>query len=225
MNIDMHCHILPKCDHGSESVEMSIRQLEEAKKAGVEILVATPHFYCNKETVNDFIERREKCYKELMMSIKGTSLSELRIIKGAEVTLMSDLTKLPDLNRLCVEGTDNILIEMPLTSWTNWHLNELDLIISKHKLNPLIAHIDRYSLANRAKLIKFDVPFQINASSLSSFFNRGAIMKLVKDGYVEALGSDMHLDGDMYKQYKKALKVLGSQTEYIMECSKKFIGL
>lgn len=225
MIIDMHCHILPKCDHGSESVEMSLRQLEEAKKAGVEIIVATPHFYCNKDTVHDFLERRERCYNELMGAVKGTHLSSLKIIKGAEVTLMSELTELSDLNKLCIEGTNSILIEMPLVTWTNWHFNELNKVISKHKLRPLIAHIDRYPSADRMKIMEFDLPFQINASSLTSFSKRGAIMKLVKEGYVEALGSDMHLDGDMYKQYKKALKILGSETEYIMECSENFIGL
>lgn len=42
MYVDFHSHILPKADHGSESVEMSLMQLYCAEKAGVDTIVATP---------------------------------------------------------------------------------------------------------------------------------------------------------------------------------------
>ena len=34
MRIDMHSHILPKADHGSDSLECSIKQVEKAKSKG-----------------------------------------------------------------------------------------------------------------------------------------------------------------------------------------------
>ena len=40
---DMHCHILPVVDDGSQSLEMSLQMLDAAKAAGVTSMVCTPH--------------------------------------------------------------------------------------------------------------------------------------------------------------------------------------
>lgn len=40
---DMHCHILPAVDDGSQSMEESLAMLEAAKQAGVTSMVCTPH--------------------------------------------------------------------------------------------------------------------------------------------------------------------------------------
>ena len=58
--LDYHAHILPGCDHGSDSVETSRRQLEMARKAGVATVCATPHFYPQRETVACFLDRRAR---------------------------------------------------------------------------------------------------------------------------------------------------------------------
>ena len=42
--VDFHTHILPGADHGSDSVETTLRQLEFARDAGVKRLIATSHF-------------------------------------------------------------------------------------------------------------------------------------------------------------------------------------
>ena len=55
MRIDFHAHVLPHADHGSTSVESSIKQIEEAKKAEVDFIVATPHFYPNKHNLYSFL--------------------------------------------------------------------------------------------------------------------------------------------------------------------------
>ena len=40
---DMHCHILPAVDDGSQSLEMSPQMLDAAKAAGATSMVCTPH--------------------------------------------------------------------------------------------------------------------------------------------------------------------------------------
>lgn len=54
MLTDYHCHILPKMDDGSESVEMSIKMLEMMKLQGVDRIIATPHFYAHREKCRAF---------------------------------------------------------------------------------------------------------------------------------------------------------------------------
>ena len=41
--IDIHAHILPDLDDGSEDMEESLEMAELAVESGVEIMAATPH--------------------------------------------------------------------------------------------------------------------------------------------------------------------------------------
>ena len=61
LTLDYHAHILPRCDHGSDGVETSLRQLAMATEAGIRTVCATPHFYPHRENAAAFLERRARC--------------------------------------------------------------------------------------------------------------------------------------------------------------------
>ena len=42
--IDVHCHVLPKIDDGSKSVEMSIEMMKQSYAQGIDTMIATPIF-------------------------------------------------------------------------------------------------------------------------------------------------------------------------------------
>lgn len=54
LTLDYHAHVLPGCDHGSDSVETSRKQLAMAAAARVRTVCATPHFYPHKESIPSF---------------------------------------------------------------------------------------------------------------------------------------------------------------------------
>ena len=60
--IDMHSHILPNIDDGSQSIEESVSMLREAKKAGFTAIVSTSHFI--EEVYNVSKEEREEIIKK-----------------------------------------------------------------------------------------------------------------------------------------------------------------
>ena len=62
---DFHAHVLPKADHGCKNVEMSLAQLAQAREVGIHRIVATPHFYAQRHTVEEFLLRREYAYQTL----------------------------------------------------------------------------------------------------------------------------------------------------------------
>ena len=50
--------------------------------------------------------------------------------------------------------------------------------------------------------------YQLNASSICSFFTRREVLPLIDDGLVCALGSDLH-GTKGYRDFTKAIKVIG----------------
>lgn len=67
MLFDIHCHILPGVDDGSQNIENSIEMIKEEIANGVTDVILTPHFCSDnlnqiskEELTNCFIKFKEK---------------------------------------------------------------------------------------------------------------------------------------------------------------------
>ena len=69
--VDFHSHILPGADHGSDSIDTTLFQLNSAMACGIDRIIATPHFYPNIHTVEDFLTRRNASYEALMTHLNS----------------------------------------------------------------------------------------------------------------------------------------------------------
>ena len=144
--IDIHSHILQNIDDGSESVEMAIELLKESANQNVGTVVLTPHYYpSEKQTVESFLNNRQKAL-ELLKGEMGKQEFDFPHLKlGAEVALTADLSKVQDIEKLAIEGTNYILIEMSYEVWQDWMFENLYFLIAAKNLIPVIAHIERYT--------------------------------------------------------------------------------
>ena len=222
MFVDFHSHVLPQADHGSRSSDMSIAQLCEAKKAGVDTIVATPHFYIERDSVDSFLERREASYMRLMEKTE----TDIKIIKAAEVRLDIGVSELPDLEKLCIEGTSYILLELPEEPWQYWYFDFIEEIAETRGLSPIFAHVDRYSPHGREKLLSLGYTAQINASALLGPFRKKYYSKLIESGAVHVMGSDTHGNGEAsYAAFSKAVSKLGPNMEKLTLNSRKILSL
>ncbi len=191
--IDWHSHILPEMDDGSKSVDESLQMLRMLSEQGVGRVIATPHFYANNESVQNFIMRRRESYEKL-----STHLFEgaPEIVLGAEVAYYSGISRLPNLTELCAEGGKCLLLEMPMSRWTEYTVKELEELAMHGRINLVLAHIDRYqhfqSSATWARLCDSGCIMQVNASALLSFSTRRRMIKLMKNQSVHCVGSDCH---------------------------------
>ena len=211
---DFHAHVLPKADHGCKNVEMALEQLAQAQAAGVQRIVATPHFYAQRHTVEEFLLRREYAFQTL----EKENTTGVSIVKAAEVTLTSELANLPRLEELCVENTPYILLELPNNSGAGWVYDAIYKIESSRGLKPIIAHIDRYPAAVQEELLSMELMIQINAEAFTSIFKRGQYLKLFKNRMAHLLGSDVHgVNGEHYKAFQKACKLLKQEIPDIKE--------
>ena len=109
---DFHAHILPKADHGSYSIETSLRQMELAVKYGIRRIVATPHFYPHAMNVQDYIKKRDASFSTLQPMLP----ENISIRLGAEVLLCDNLENLPNLEMLCIGHSNRFMREPTINS-------------------------------------------------------------------------------------------------------------
>ena len=109
--IDFHTHVLPGIDDGSRGTDMSMQMLETSYNYGIDVMVATPHFYIRHTDVEGFLRHRNDSYRALMHKAKSrnTPIPDIRL--GAEVFYFTGISALEDLDKLCIEGTKYLLLE------------------------------------------------------------------------------------------------------------------
>ncbi len=208
MLYDFHSHILPEVDDGSRSIEQSIAMLDMLRNSGVGTVVATPHFYYNKTNVDRFLTKREAAYQRLTEATGEKKGVQIR--KGAEVLLTTDIPNLDGLEKLCIENTAYILIELPYSYWSSWVYRAIDEIAFRG-LKPIIAHIDRYSWAGDdciRKIFDLNCLIQLNTDAVIDKHIRKKAFKYIKNGEIHLLGSDAHDDKRRPPRFTEAMEIL-----------------
>lgn len=206
--IDFHAHILPGADHGSDGLETSLRQLELAEQAGVDTIVATPHFYPQVDSFTGFLRKRDRCSSELMNHYHGP----IRILLGAEVHMCVGLDHLKDVEELCVTGTSVMLSELPHRGYQSG-LTETFERMQDDGLTPVLAHVDRYDPKLIENLFALGLKGQVNSEPLTHHWGRRRYLSWIDGGFLVALGSDIHGTEVGYTQYTAARAFLGERAE------------
>ncbi len=188
--IDFHAHILPRCDHGSDGWKTSRQQLRLAAEAGVEAICATSHFYGHHTGVDSFLEKRQRCYEELTVHAPERCP---RILLGAEVLAFEGIERLPGLEKLRLQGTKYLLLEMPFQHWSEALLDSVEAISEDDRFRIVLAHVDRYDRRAVEKLFRLEhVRGQVNADNLKKRLGKGYLRAWAREGLVVAVGSDIH---------------------------------
>jgi len=162
MIIDMHSHILPGIDDGSRNIEESVKMLDRLAEKGTDLVLATPHFYCEEQSITSFLEKRNNAYEQLKPHLKP---EHPKILLGAEVLYSPVLVGNEDISKLAIEGTDFVLFEMPYQKITSEIVENVSKIVDFMDVKLLIAHIERYlnftSFSELSELLDLDVIGQI----------------------------------------------------------------
>ena len=217
LNTDLHSHILPGIDDGSENAKMSADMLNMLFAQGVERIAATPHFRSHRESVGSFCHRRENAYRELCASQSYSTIEKITL--GAEVALEYGVSRLEDISWLAYGFTDYILLEFPYRPFSERMLEEINSIHYDHKLTPVIAHIDRYAdifSPNDYKKIMYldDVIFQVNNEAFSERKPRRIVDELISYDLPFVLGSDCHNTSNRAPNFDLSRKHLKKYTPH-----------
>ena len=208
MFIDIHSHILPDIDDGPKTATQSLELLECAVKNGIDRIVATPHFYASIHSLEQHTAKAKERFLELDSLIKENKLP-LSILLGYEVRYFDGISRIDSLDRLCINGTKVILLELGSIPFTSDVIDEI-MDLNYYGYTVVLAHIERYTkmrgFSSIKQLVVSNVVYaQCNASSLLKGPFRRVANGLLKEGVVSAVASDMHSVEERPPQIKEAM--------------------
>jgi len=192
MMTEYHCHILPGIDDGSDGVDTSLRMVEMMKAQGVERICATPHFYAHREkSIEDYLQKRQAAFD----SIKD-SMAVQDVHLGAEIAIEHGISELPGIEKLAIEGTRIILLELPYRAYEKWMSEEIYNIAAEYKLKVMLAHVHRYlpyyNKDEIATILSGKSILQINNEAFASWKEKRLAKKVMAEHTHFSFGSDAH---------------------------------
>lgn len=205
--IDFHTHILPNMDDGASNVEESISLLNILENEGVDTVCLTPHFYGENEDIDSFLKRRQEAYDSLINEYKGN----IKLIKGSEVRYYHGICNSEEINKLCIENTKLLLLELPFNEQiTDSMINEVVKLSKNKDLKIILAHIERYELSDELikNLKNLGILIQANTSSFLGYFKGKQARNRLKNNLIDLIGSDAHNSLKRPPKYKEAMDYL-----------------
>ena len=191
--IDFHSHILPGIDDGSSSIEESVELLKMLKGQGIKTVVATPHYDAKRDTPEVFIEKRRKSYESLLPEIKD---GFPEIILGAEVSYYPGIERLKGIGSLTAGDSGLLLLEMPISVWTEYTVTELVDLTTTKNMTVVLAHAERYLGLQSLKTVELlndsGILMQYNAEFFLRFGQKRKALKMLERGEIHLIGSDCH---------------------------------
>ena len=118
-------------------------------------------------------------------------------VRKEDQDAFEELLEIYDIDRLCIEGSNVILLEMPFSPWQKWMFDFTEKIRQKG-IVPVFAHMERYFEGSVFKYKKLfgnekEIFMQFNAEVFLSWSGRGVVKKLLElDGVRPVIGSDTH---------------------------------
>jgi protein-tyrosine phosphatase len=195
--IDIHTHILPGIDDGSETLEDSIQMIKQAIDIGVKIICATPHVLNDPSLA--FEEKINQAYQFLLSQVRKRKLM-VKLILGSEIYLRQDISSLNRFNFFSFNQTGKyILLELPV-GLIPPGVDRLIYDLRLDDITPIIAHPER-SIGEKNQIKEFEkfvhlgAMIQINAGSLLDHFgstSRKMANLLLRQNLVHFLASDAH---------------------------------
>jgi len=196
LGVDMHSHLLPGLDDGSQDVEDSVAYIKELNQLGYHKFICTPHIISdlypnNRRTI-------EPAYQLLKQKLADEKVP-VEILFSAEFMVNIDFEELISKNELLPFGDNYLLIEMSyLTPSPNIREIISELIMQGYK--PILAHPERYNYYHHhpesiEEFKEAGCLLQVNLLSLTGYYGKSVkkvAEHLIQQKMVSFAGTDLH---------------------------------
>ena len=211
--VDIHTHILPYLDDGSENMETTLEMLRIAQREGITHMIATPHYRAGYYRADS-----ERLYESLfqVQQLAEANGILIELYAGNEIYYRKELDdKLYEGNLCTLNGTEYVLVEFPTAENFVYIRNAMDELFCMG-YTPIIAHVERYqcltkNVDNVRELKDMGCGIQVNAASVTGengFKSKRFVHKLLKKQLVDYIGTDAHNTSGRKPAMKKCAKLL-----------------
>lgn len=193
---DVHSHLIPGIDDGSNTLEESIILIKQLSDLGYKKIITTPHimvdyFKNNADTINSGLAtlRNELSKQNIQVSIEA----------AAEYMFDDGMIKKFKNKELLTFGNNYVLIELSAYNPPE-NLIQTFFDLKMDGYTPVLAHPERYpywhdNIEFYETLKNHEILFQINIPSLSGYYSpivKKICEELITRNMVEFVGSDTH---------------------------------
>ncbi len=189
--IDIHTHLLPGVDDGSESVEMSLPVLRRFADDGVEVVVLTPHLNAS-EAYRAPYERN----RAIMEELRAMAPPSIELQLGWEIMLDEPNVDLR-ATELGLGGSRAVLVEFPMRGVPVTAGDELYRIRCSGVV-PVLAHPERYYGCTVERVEEWRRAGAVIQMDTAGLLGKGTVARLsralVEHGLVDLFSSDNHGD-------------------------------
>lgn len=205
---DIHTHILPGVDDGSDSMKTTMGMLKMAYNQGVRAVMATPHGSASRVSPTQCRSLLEKVQEQAQQKFP-----DLKLYLGEEIFYSRGcIEHLNNGKLLPMTGTSYVLTEFPYSiSYRELYSAVRELVWARYR--PILAHIERYRCLRESdcteELSESGAYLQINFSSIGGSCLNGTTRwcrRQLTGGRIHFLGSDMHNLGSRRPELGKALE-------------------
>lgn len=211
--VDVHCHLLPGIDDGSQNMEQTMEMLRIAEAEGITDAIVTPHYKQGRvgtprKVIGEMIQEVESLARQSGLSI--------RLWPGTEVYYNSSLEEKLESGWLAsMNDTTFVLVEFnPLETYA-YVRNAVDDLFGMG-YHPIVAHVERYqcmlgNVENVRTLHDFGCRIQVNAGSVAGNYGfkiKHFIKKLLKEELIDYVGTDAHDVRNRSPEMKKCAEVI-----------------
>lgn len=219
LEVDLHSHLIPNIDDGSQSIDQSLEMIQALSSLGVKKIITTPHIHPRYPNTPEIIMIG---LKKLQDELVKTNI-QIEVEAAAEYYVDESFReKVQNDDQILSFGNRKVLVEAPFQNKPIYFESVIFDLKSKG-YHPVLAHPERYhflegSLEWLHELKEIGVLFQVTLGSISGYY--GTIparigSQLLKLGMVDFLGSDLHRFShlDFYKkglESKEIRKAMGT---------------
>jgi len=216
MITDVHTHILYDIDDGAKDISESLKLIQAETGNGIDTIVFTPHFDPHSDSMDIFAQKCRERYDILTQSVRESN-GNIMLILGSETFYSSLLLYYSTLEPLCIANTRYLILEFAIdTAFNKTFFAELEKLILKFDIVPIVAHAERYTHIKRhmniiEKLKELGCVIQINANYVIQNIDGKFVKRLFRYGYVDMVASDCHDSVNRTPNLKEAIDLINEK--------------
>lgn len=195
--IDIHSHILPGVDDGSQNMDESLEMLHRAADEGIRKMILTPHNKAEHKNVS--VEGIRKRIHTLQTEVSRQKIP-ITLYPGNEIFYRDGVAEMLEEGSLCtLADTRYVLVEFqPLEEFG--YIRSAIYELTSCGFTPILAHVERYAcMASKLDNVLYAIDrgalIQINASTVTGNMGlkgKQTVKKMLKGHMVHFVSTDAH---------------------------------